>query len=113
MIYVDSNDLKRVLDHATASLDCKTEEDGAFIAHGGIEIRAAHNDYESSEESSSDKFLQWWTVIEITPLHDGLNETVREVSEQILLSLWSVPLRAIAACNFELQLPHQGGIDLY
>lgn len=113
MIYVDSDDLKRVLDHATASLDCEAMDDDVFIARDGIEIRTAHNDYESAGESGSDTFLNWWTVIEITPLHAGLNERVREVSEQILLSLWGVPLRAIAACNFELELPHQGGIELY
>lgn len=113
MIYVDSDNLERVLDHATASLECEAVEDGAFIACDGVEIRAAHNDYESSIEASSDKFLSWWTVIEITPPHEGLNERVREISEQMLTSLWKASLRAVAACNFERELPHQGGIGLY
>ncbi|MCX5613495.1 hypothetical protein OHB39_39305 [Streptomyces sp. NBC_00047] len=113
MIYVDSHDIRFALSHAIASLDCDESDNGAVIVRGGIEIRAAHNDYGTPDDSGPDEFLQWWTVLEIIPLHNALEGKVREVSERILLSLWGVPLRAVAACDFKLELPHRGGIDLY
>ncbi|AZM77876.1 hypothetical protein D1J63_25320 [Streptomyces sp. KPB2] len=70
------------------------------------------NDYEGTVKSDDD-FIGWPSVLEFEPIEGAsLGEVAQTISE-VLRSLWSAGFRAVAACDYEDLLPHNGGAALY
>lgn len=89
--------------------------DGAFerntLTVGEMEIEVRRNPGASSGGVEADDFVRWPVQIEtetVTP--HGETAAVETVS-RILESLWGARAQAVAACDFEDELPWRGGIQ--
>jgi hypothetical protein len=56
-------------------------------------------------------FVWWPTMIEIERQSGAEDEQMRESVTLILTTLWNAAAPAVAACDFEHALPHNGGIN--
>ncbi|KII00505.1 hypothetical protein LP52_01415 [Streptomonospora alba] len=61
-------------------------------------------------EEGSEDFVQWPVFIEFFGEDDRPEGVAVEVVTRILNSLWGNGVRAVAACDFEDELPWSGGI---
>ncbi|MFD4000632.1 hypothetical protein [Streptomyces rubiginosohelvolus] len=89
--------------------------DGAFerntLTVGEMEIEVRRNPDAQSGGVEADDFVRWPVQIEtetVTP--HGETAAVETVS-RILESLWGARAQAVAACDFEDELPWKGGIQ--
>ncbi|MFE7809472.1 hypothetical protein ACFU51_33345 [Streptomyces sp. NPDC057430] len=74
-------------------------------------ITVARNDYQAMA-GNSDDFVQWGTVVECEAIAEAIAEaTLGQVVEAvgtILETLWNRGYRAVAACDYEDELPRYG-----
>ncbi|MGN5633837.1 hypothetical protein AAIO99_17530 [Streptomyces sp. AC154] len=77
---------------------------------GDVEVEVRRNPDARNDEAPSNDFVRWPVQIEAEPVsHDGEASVVETVS-RILEALWGVQAQAVAACDFEDELPRSGGI---
>lgn len=111
MIYVDAEEVENVLRLLCASLSAASESSGK-VTFSGVLLYGAHNDYEADGAESKD-FTQWPSVLECEPLEGTPLEGEVHALSAVLRTLWDSGFRAVAACDFEDQLPEEGGLLLF
>jgi hypothetical protein len=55
-----------------------------------------------------DDFVRWPVIVELEAEDDG--PAIVEATAELLRTLWDAGHRAVAACDFEADLPWEGGI---
>ena len=103
-VYVDAQD-RSALVELLASVAYGGEAPGVLRA-GPMHLAVAHNDYATARsDCSGSGFLQWEFVLECeaSPGAGGV-EMVAAVTV-VLETLWRAGYRAVAACDFEDELP--------
>ncbi|MFC8271744.1 hypothetical protein ACFUJR_04205 [Streptomyces sp. NPDC057271] len=70
-------------------------------------ITVARNDYQAMA-GNSDDFVQWGTVVECEAIAEATLGQVVEAVGTILETLWNRGYRAVAACDYEDELPRYG-----
>jgi hypothetical protein len=89
------------------------EDDGAELVVGPLRLEGAYNDYATGRHAHPFDFLQWPTVLECeAPAGTPAEEVVQAVAA-VLEALWRGGFKAVAACDFEDELPARGGINRY
>ncbi|GAA2923506.1 RHS repeat-associated core domain-containing protein [Streptomyces enissocaesilis] len=83
---------------------------GFLESHLGISINVQENDDFSPGVGRSD-FVLWPTTIELEGDSGVLVERMVETVSLVLSTLWREGVDAVAACEFENELPFSGGID--
>lgn len=79
---------------------------------GDVEVEVRRNPDARNDEAPSNDFVRWPVQIEVEPVsQDGEASTVETVS-RILEAVWGAQGQAVAACDFEDELPWNGGIGL-
>ncbi|MEU4267691.1 hypothetical protein [Streptomyces sp. NPDC026092] len=78
------------------------------IQFSSLEVAAAHNDYEEAGGDPED-FVQWGTVLECEAVPGSSLAQAVDAVAVVLQSLWDGGYRAVAACDYEDQLPVFGG----
>lgn len=56
-----------------------------------------------------DNFLSWPSILDCEPVGTPSRSAVIRDVTHLLDSLWSMNIRAVAACNYEHELPFSGG----
>ncbi|MFF3969465.1 hypothetical protein ACFYZ6_06545 [Streptomyces rubiginosohelvolus] len=89
--------------------------DGAFerntLTVGEMEIEVRRNPDAQSGGVEADEFVRWPVQIETEPVTPHGETTAVETVSRILESLWGARAQAVAACDFEDELPWKGGIQ--
>ncbi|WP_121709116.1 hypothetical protein [Streptomyces sp. E5N91] len=110
-IYVDAEAAPRVVAQLRDALGL-VEDDGAELAVGPVRVEGEHNDYATGRRAHPFDFLEWPTVLECEA-HAGTPAEVVQAVTAVLEALWRGGFKAVAACDFEEELPARGGIDRY
>ncbi|MFF7183371.1 hypothetical protein [Streptomyces sp. NPDC008121] len=79
---------------------------------GPVHLSAGYNDYATGRRAHPYDFLEWPTVLECEA-PSGAPADVVEAVAAVLESLWSLGVKAVAACDFEDELPECGGREKY
>lgn len=89
--------------------------DGAFVRNalsvGEMEIEVRRNPAVPSGGVESDDFVRWPVQIETEPVTPHGETAAVDTVSRILESLWGSQAQAVAACDFEDELPWKGGIQ--
>ncbi|MYS70704.1 hypothetical protein GTY88_09720 [Streptomyces sp. SID5926] len=110
-IYVDAGAAPRVLSRLRDALGL-VADDGAELTVGPVRVEGEHNNYPTGRHAHPSDFLQWPTVLECEAHAGTPNEVVQAITA-VLKALWHGGFKAVAACDFEDELPARGGIDRY
>lgn len=76
-----------------------------------IEIRINNDQDEEKAQGTADGFLFFRYALELYPLSDGRHEDKVALASALLQSLWQRGWPAVAACDYEAELPFAGGSD--
>jgi hypothetical protein len=110
-IYVDAEAAPRVVGRLRDTLGL--EGSGAELTVGPLRVEGAYNDYATGRHAHPFDFLEWPTVLECeAPAGTPAEEVVQAVAA-VLEALWGGGFKAVAACDFEDELPARGGTDRY
>lgn len=110
LIYVDAVAASRVVGRLREALGL--EDDGPELTVGPVRVEGEPNDYATGRRAHPFDFLQWPTVLECEAPAGAPAEVVQAVTT-VLEALWRGGFKAVAACDFEDELPARGGIDRY
>ncbi|WP_149553079.1 hypothetical protein [Streptomyces marokkonensis] len=110
-IFVDAEAALRVVARLRDALGI-VEDDSPELTVGALRVSGAHNDYATGRRAHPFDFLQWPTVLECEATAGTPAEVVQAVAV-VLEALWRGGFKALAACDFEDELPARGGIDRY
>ncbi|MGW7340014.1 hypothetical protein [Streptomyces sp. NPDC054808] len=109
-IYVDAVAAPRVVARLRDALGL--EDNGPELTVGPLHVTGEPNDYATGRHAHPSDFLQWPTVLECEALAGAPDEVVQAVTA-VLEALWRGGFKAVAACDFEDELPARGGADRY
>lgn len=88
---------------------------GTFERHtmtvGDIDVEVRRNPDAGREGAASEDFVLWPVQVEIEPLAPAGETGMVETVTRILAVLWEAKAEAVAACDFEDELPRGGGIQ--
>ncbi|THA65760.1 hypothetical protein E6R60_33025 [Streptomyces sp. A0642] len=110
-IYVDAEAAPRVLGRLRDALGLKDE--GAELTVGPVRVSGEPNDYAAGRRAHPFDFLEWPTVLECEAAGGAPAGEVVQAVTAVLEALWRGGFKAVAACDFEDELPARGGIDRY
>ncbi|MDA4895503.1 hypothetical protein PFZ55_52495 [Streptomyces sp. MS2A] len=111
-IYVDAEAALRVVGRLRDLLGL-VEDDGAELVVGPVRVEGEPNGYATGQRAHPFDFLQWPTVLECEAPAGAPAEEVVQAVTAVLEALWRGGFKAVAACDFEDELPAHGGIDKY
>ncbi|GGQ96976.1 hypothetical protein [Streptomyces flaveolus] len=111
-IYVDAEAASRVVGRLRDALGL-AEDNGPELTVGPLRLEGAYNDYSTDWHAHPFDFLQWPTVLECEAPSGAPAEEVVQAVAAVLEALWRGGFKAVAACDFEDELPARGGIDRY
>ncbi|MCQ4205203.1 hypothetical protein M4J06_003838 [Streptomyces coelicoflavus] len=111
-IYVDAEAAPRVVGRLRDLLGL-VEDDGAELVVGPVRVEGEPNGYATGQHAHAFDFLQWPTVLECEATAGAPAEEVVQAVAAVLGALWRGGFKAVAACDFEDELPARGGIDRY
>ncbi|WDG29868.1 hypothetical protein N7925_16705 [Streptomyces sp. CA-278952] len=88
---------------------------GAFerrtLTVGEMEIEVRRNPDAQADGVQPDDFVRWPVQIETEPMTPHGETTAVKTVSRILEALWDAQAQAVAACDFEDELPWMGGIQ--
>ena len=109
-IYVDAVAAPRVVGRLRDALGL--DDNDAELTVGPVRVSGEPNDYATGRRARPFDFLQWPTVLECEAPAGAPDEVVQAVTT-VLEALWDGGFKAVAACDFEDELPAHGGIGRY
>ncbi|GAA2572984.1 MULTISPECIES: hypothetical protein [Streptomyces] len=109
-IYVDAVAPSQVVARLRDALGL--QGNGPKLTVGPVRVAGEHNDYVTGRRAHPFDFLEWPTVLECEALAGTPAEVVQAVTV-VLEALWCGGFKAVAACDFEAELPARGGAARY
>lgn len=109
-IYIDAVSAPRVVARLREALGI--EDNGPELTVGPVRVSGEPNHYATGRRAHPSDFLEWPTVLECEAPAGTQAEVVQAVTA-VLEALWRSGFKAVAACDFEDELPARGGIDRY
>lgn len=111
-IFVDGYDTRLGLTEDIARLFGVMKADEGYIDTEWGEVYVLQNSDRDATAASRevDAFLYFRHLVELEPkLSEGGRQKTIAVISKLLVYFWSNSIRAVAACNFERELPRNGG----
>ncbi|MEU6850417.1 hypothetical protein ABZ901_10895 [Actinacidiphila alni] len=109
-VYVDAEGSSRVIARLQ---DLIGDESGErHLTVGPVRVYGARNGYVTGRKAHPFDFLEWPTVLECEALAGSPADVVAAVAD-VLEVLWRGGFKAVAACDFEDELPACGGRARY
>ncbi|MFD8009099.1 hypothetical protein [Streptomyces sp. NPDC058955] len=110
-VYVDAADPGTLVDRLRPALGIEAVAPASpDLVFGPLLVTGAHNDHATGARAHPDDFLEWSVVLECDAVPGAAPaETVDAVSA-LLRCLWDRGYAAVAACDFEDELPLAGGV---
>jgi hypothetical protein len=59
----------------------------------------------------ADDFIGWPTIVEVEAEPEATDRSIVALTSRIVESLWASGWAAVAACDYEAELPWKGGLD--
>ncbi len=107
--FVEATDIAPVVDVLAAALGVPFAKNSATAS--GLDIDVWDNEYANGTPRFGEDFLEWPLTIEVSSEESPVpHDTTFDVVKRILVALWDADIRAVAACDFEDELPWRGGI---
>jgi hypothetical protein len=78
---------------------------------GNLELRVLTNSYAPDPATLGPDFVEWPVMIEIAMDDPGDGAQMVAAATQVVTSFWQTDLPAVTACDFEDELPWNGGIQ--
>ncbi|MFD5730487.1 hypothetical protein ACFWMT_30845 [Streptomyces sp. NPDC058368] len=100
----------RILGRLRDALGLK--DHGEVVVVGPVRVCGEPNDYATDGRAHPFDFMEWPTVLECEATSGAPAEVVKAVTS-LLEALWREGFKAVAACDFEDELPARGGMDRY
>ncbi|MFB7592220.1 hypothetical protein [Streptomyces sp. NPDC056169] len=110
-IYVDASDGSTVLARLRRVLG--PGDEGGVLVVGPVRVTGDDNGYVTGDKAHPFDFLQWPTVLECEAPAEARPGAVVDAVALVLEALWEMGFTALAACDFEDELPASGGRDRY
>ncbi|MFD0271251.1 hypothetical protein ACFVGY_32480 [Streptomyces sp. NPDC127106] len=110
-IYVDAADSSTVIAWLKERLG--PGEDARGLVVGPLRVSSACNDYSTGRKAHPFEFVEWPTVVECEAPAGVEPGAVVAAVTAVLETLWCGGWEAVAACDFEDELPAHGGRDRY
>ncbi|WP_418955195.1 hypothetical protein [Streptomyces tritici] len=110
-IYVDAADSSMVITWLKERLGAGGEGRGLVV--GPLGVSSACNDYSTGRKAHPFEFLEWPTVVECEAVARAAPGAMVAAVTAVLETLWRGGWNAVAACDFEDELPAHGGRDRY
>jgi hypothetical protein len=63
------------------------------------------------DQAAGDDFVRWPVFVEVEPDDSDTGQMMTRTVSQILTDFWNAGIPAVAACDFEDELPWSGGIQ--
>ncbi len=105
-VFVNEVDPDRVASIAAASVG--GPPDRCLIELEGIVLEVRPN----ADAGWVSDFLGWPITIEVEAADGTVSEPAVSTVTALLQALWNAETPAVAACDYEDELPHRGGINL-
>ncbi|MFB9518269.1 hypothetical protein [Streptomyces purpureus] len=110
-IYVDAADSSTVIAWLKERLG--PGEEGRGLVVGPLRVSGVCNDYSTGRKAHPFEFLEWPTVLECEAPAGVEPGAVVAAVTAVLETLWCRGWKAVAACDFEDELPARGGGERY
>ncbi|MFE1499986.1 hypothetical protein ACFW89_33500, partial [Streptomyces albidoflavus] len=110
-VYVDAADSSTVITRLKERLG--SGEGGQSLTVGPLLVSGAGNDYSTGRKAHPFEFLEWPTVLECEAPAESEPGAVAAAVTSVLETLWCGGWKAVAACDFEGELPARGGSERY
>lgn len=110
-IYVDAADSSTVITWLKERLG--PGEKGLGLVVGPLRVSGACNDYSTGRKAHPFEFLEWPAVLECEAPAEAEPGAVVAAVTDVLERLWCGGWKAVAACDFEDELPARGGRERY
>lgn len=108
-IFVDGAEIDGVKSALAGAFSGSFERHTMYVGQGlAVEVRE-NSDADDAEDN--DDFLYWPVVVELDVEGEVVPGVVVDTTKSILNTLWDAGRRAVAACDFEAELPWNGGIE--
>ncbi|MFB8757527.1 hypothetical protein [Streptomyces nigra] len=108
-IFVDAEAAPRIMARLRDALGL-IEDDRPELAIGPVRVTGGPNYYATGRRAHPFDFLEWPTALECEA-HAGTPTEVVQAVAAVLEALWRSGFKALAACDFEDDLPARGGRD--
>lgn len=108
-IYVKAPDAVAVTELLEGVL--KTPSDNDNIRLAGVEMDARTNPDVADVSAAEDDFVRWPVLIEVDGDDPDNGDAMVPIITSVITALWEAGHPAVAACDFEEELPWNGGIQ--
>jgi hypothetical protein len=108
-IFVKGIEAEAVKGTLTSLLDGEFKRHSMFLAGLVVEVRG--NPDAAGTADSGDDFVWWPVLVELEAAAEGGERVMMATASRILQALWDAGHSAVAACDFEDELPWSGGIQ--
>jgi hypothetical protein len=106
-VFVNHDEPATVLTRLAALLDAETERRTLLLPGLVMDVR---QNPDLAQDAGND-FVQWPVIIEAEAEGSDAGPAMVQAMTQILTDLWTAGIPAVAACDFEDELPWHGGIQ--
>ncbi len=79
----------------------------------GLAVSVLKNSDAAGPDEADDDFVRWPLLVELEAEQPTAADRMLGTSAQVLAALWESGRPAVAACDFENELPWQGGIERF
>lgn len=79
--------------------------------HGQLVLEVRRNPDASTDERLSNDFVLWPVTVEVDAEDETDSQVVVDTTSRLLRALWDSDHPAVAACDYETELPWSGGIQ--
>ncbi|MDQ0847370.1 hypothetical protein [Streptomyces sp. V1I6] len=110
-VYVDAQDSSTVITWLGERLG--RGNGGQVLRVGTLWVAGVSNDYSTGGKAHPFEFLEWSTVLECEAPVGAEPDAVVAAVTDVLEMLWCGGWKAVAACDFEDELPARGGSERY
>ncbi|WP_157850858.1 hypothetical protein [Streptomyces exfoliatus] len=110
-VYVDAADSSTVITWLKERLG--SGDGGQELTVGPLLVSGAFNDYSTGRKVHPFEFLEWPTVLECEADTGAEPSAVVAAVTTLLETLWGGGWKALAACDFEDELPAGGGLERF
>lgn len=104
-IFVQATDIQSVAEKLALLLEAKLQRRTLFLPEAVVEVRG------NPDLGLAEDFIGWPVTIEIEAGQEATNEAVASLAARIVAASWGDGTAAVAACDYESELPWGGGIE--
>jgi hypothetical protein len=103
-IFLRTADTHAVMELLSAAFDARFERKSLDLVHAMAEV------LKNPDAGGAEDFVGWPIFVEVEAEPDADDASVVEITSKIVRELWDADIPAVAACDYEEELPWGGGL---